>query len=222
MKSLKHSLGVLGFQVLPSGHQDLGAWNLRPSDLKSGTFGPGNLILVAFLMPFRLVTNLLRTYSWQFHTRTQKWVKCFLSFHFTTIRKSCSYARIFAAKDYNDQAKLSADEILRLGVSSYTTTSFLLPASEILTAECPPTGHLKKVFPSPLVRAQYSPASNDIEVVSWWWLGVPTTWLPPPPHHHTASENITSYTPTPSTSDGLTGDLFLEIFSEEREKMIYC
>ena len=41
-------------------------------------------------------------------------------------------------------------------------------------------------------------------------------------HHHTASENITSYTPTPSPSEGLTGDLFLEIFSEEREKMIYC
>ena len=78
----------------------------------------------------------------------------------------------------------------------------------------------EKVFTSPLVRAQFSPASDDIEVVSWWWLGVPTTWLPP--HHHTASENITSYTPTPSTSDGLTGDLFLEIFSEEREKMIHC
>ena len=38
-------------QVPPSGHKDRGAWNLRPSDLKSGTFGPGNLILVAFLMP---------------------------------------------------------------------------------------------------------------------------------------------------------------------------
>ena len=58
----------------------------------------------------------------------------------------------------------------------------------------------EKVFTSPLVRGQYSPASDDIEVVSWWWLGVPTTWLPPLHHHHTASENITSYTPTPSTS----------------------
>ena len=80
----------------------------------------------------------------------------------------------------------------------------------------------EKVFPSLLVRGQFSPASDDIEVVSWWWLGVPTTWLPPLHHHHTASENITSYTPTPSTSDGLTGELFLEIFSEEKEKMIYC
>ena len=42
---------IRGSQVPPSGHKDRGAWNLRPSDLKSGTFGPGNLILVAFLMP---------------------------------------------------------------------------------------------------------------------------------------------------------------------------
>ena len=74
-----------------------------------------------------------------------------------------------------------------------------------------------------MVRGQFSPASDDIEVVSWWWLGVPTTWLPPLHHlHHTASENITSYTPTPSNSDGLTGELFVAIFSEEKEKMIYC
>ena len=48
-----------GLYEKPSGQQDLGAWKLRPSDLKSGTFGPGNLILVAFSMPFRLVTNLM-------------------------------------------------------------------------------------------------------------------------------------------------------------------
>ena len=145
----------------------------------------------------------------------------FFSYYFTSVRKSCSYARIFVAKDYTDQAKLSADEILLLGANSYTTTSFLPPAYEALNAE---SAHrtFEKVFTSPLVRAQYSPASDDIEVVSWWWLGVPTTWLPPLHHHHTASENITSYTPTPSTSDVLIGDLFLEIFCEERQKMIYC
>ena len=68
----------------------------------------------------------------------------FFSCHFTSICKACSYARIWGAKDYTDQAKLSADEILRLGAGSYTTTSLLLPASEILTAECPSTGHMKK------------------------------------------------------------------------------
>ena len=137
MKSLKHSLGVLGSQVPPSGHQDLGAWNLRPSDLKSGTFGLGNLILVAFLMPLAFSQELLENLFMAVSKQNPEVSEMFFSCHFTSFCKSCSYARIWGAKDYTDQAKLSADEILLLGANSYTTTSFLLPASELLTAECP-------------------------------------------------------------------------------------